>query len=837
VDGDEAALDALARAILDGKSVDWHAVRSTADAAVRSLVEEMEVVALVAGVHRHQRTQSTSAPETWGHIRVLEPLGTGAFGRVYRGWDTRLDREVALKLLPARSDAEGARTSSIIEEGRLLARVRHSNVVTIYGAERIGDTIGLWMELIEGETVEHRLAHGPPFQRAAVIDIGIQICAAVSAVHGAGLLHRDIKTQNVMLARDARAVLMDFGTGWEISAASHSAATLAGTPLYLAPELFRGGQPTIRSDVYSVGVLLYRMLTGAYPVHGENVLALRLAHERRDRDDVLATRRDVPRRLARIIERAIDGDAERRYESVDALATALASLQRRGALMTRKHAIAVAAALVAAGLLIWPGALRLRRQIAATESNTAQTIALPTRSDGPAIAVLPLKNLDPDTDGEAFADGFTEEILNSLAADEHLQVRSRTSSFAFRNSPQSLQDIAKRLDVDVVLEGSIRRPGNRFQVDVRLLQASTGGTLWNERFDADIGDVFAARNRIVQSVVKRLGVKGARTRRAYDLNPEAYGRYLTARALVSHRGVLDPLKAVEYFQQVIATAPDFAPAYAGIADAYAYMSMPTYVGVRVAKVQGLMRTAALRALELDPDLAEAHAAMGLVSARDLDWVSAERHFEQAIALNPSLSQVYTSYSFFTLRPLRQFDKAERLLKTALQRDPLSLDVWREMAQLYFTVGRYDEAIDLLQRVRAVDPQLPFADLYLARALAVRGRIDEALALYGAMEAQGPAGASSSFRGSDGVAQYLAYAYVKAGRRTDAERLAAENDPYPHRATLIYAALGDFDRASKALVTTAEQEPQRIPLLLTYPEMASLRSDPQFAAIERRFGLR
>jgi len=836
VDGDEAALDALARAILDGTSVDWHAVRSTADAAERSLVEEMEVVAMLAAFHRNQRAPSTPPPDMWGHIRVLEPLGTGAFGHVYRGWDTRLDRDVALKLLPAQTDAEGARTSSIIEEGRLLARVRHPNVVTIYGAERIGDTVGLWMELIDGETVEQRLARGLRFQHQDVIDVGSQICAAVSAVHCAGLLHRDIKAQNIMLARGGRVVLMDFGTGWEMSDASHSTARPAGTPLYLAPELFRGGHATIRSDVYSVGVLLYRMLTATYPVHGENVTALRLAHERRDRDDVLATRRDVPRPLASIIDRAIDADASRRYQSVDALAAALGALQRRGAVVTRTHTLAAAAALLAGGLLIWPAAVRVRQEVA-TQASPTRTIAVSTRSDGQAIAVLPMKTLDTDTDGEAFADGFTEEILNSLAANEHLQVRSRTSSFAFKANSPDLQEIAKRLDVDLVLDGSIRRAGNRFQVDARLLQASTGATLWNERFDADIGNVFAARNRIVEGVVGRLGLKGARARRAYDLNPTAYGRYLTARALVSHRGVLDPRKAIEYFQQVVSIAPDFAPAYAGMADAYAYMSMPTYVGVRVAKVQGLMRTAALRALELDPDLAEAHAAMGLISARDLAWASAERHFEEAIALNPSLSQVYTNYSFFVLRPLREFDKADRLLKTALQRDPLSLDVWREMAQLYFTVGRYDEAIDLLQRVRAVDPQLPFADLYLARALAARGRIDEALALYGAMEAQGLAGASSSFRGSDGVAQYLAYAYVKAGRRTDAERLAAENDHYPHRATLIYAALGDFDRAFEALVTTAEQEPQRIPLLLTYPEMASLRSNPRFAAIERRFGLR
>jgi TolB-like protein/tetratricopeptide (TPR) repeat protein/tRNA A-37 threonylcarbamoyl transferase component Bud32 len=745
------------------------------------------------------------------------------------------DREVALKLLPARSDADDARTSSIIEEGRLLARVRHPNVVTIYGAERIGNTVGLWMELIDGKTVEQRLAQSLPFQSSEVIEIGIQICRAVSAVHGAGLLHRDIKAQNVMLSTDGRAVLMDFGTSWEMSESSTSTVALAGTPLYLAPEVLRSSEATIQSDVYSIGVLLYHMLTGTYPVRARNLPDLRLAHERRDSADVLAIRRDVPRRLAGIIERAIHPDAERRFESVDELATALGTLQPRRPVIPLKYAIAIAAAVVLGGLVLSGGARRLRHGPEATQAGLLQASAVPGRSDDPAIAVLPLKNLSTETGSEEFADGFTEEIINGLAANDHLQVRSRTSSFAFKNNRGDLRDVATRLNVSFVLDGSIRRSGNHVHIDAQLLRASTGVTLWNESFDRDVGDAFAIRNQIARNVVERLGVKGGVSRRAYDLSPEAYGRYLAARALLSRRGP-GVQKAIEYFQQVIAMAPEFAPAYAGIADAYAHMSLPTYQGVPTNKAQGLMRTAALKALELDPDLAEAHAAMGIVSARDLDWSSSQRDFQQAIALNPSLSQVYTNYSFFTLRPLRRFDEAERLLKVALKSDPLSLDVWREMGQLYFTVGRYDEAIDLLQRVRAVDPRFPTADVVLARALACSGRVNEALALYDLIESQKPDGAPLLSRAPEGAPHYQAYAYVKAGRRSDAERLAAENDQYAYRATIIYAALGDIDRAFEALQRTADREPQRVPLLLTWPELASLRGDPRFAAIQKRFGV-
>jgi TolB-like protein len=537
----------------------------------------------------------------------------------------------------------------------------------------------------------------------------------------------------------------------------------------------------------------------------------------------------VPRRLARIIERAIDARTERRYDSVAALAAALAAMRPRAAIIPLKYAIAAAAALALGGLLLSERSLRHDRQAPATQAGLPQPAAVPRRSDGPAIAVLPLRNLSTDAGSEEFADGFTEEIINSLAASEHLRVRSRASSFAFKKDRRDLRDIAKQLDVTLVLDGSVRRSGNRFRVDARLVQAGSGATLWNESFDTDIGEVFAVRDRITRSVAGRLGLQAAPARRAYGVNPDLYGRYLTARALVSRQrgggGVQSAQKAVEYLQQVIALDPAFAPAYAGLADAYAYMSLPTYQGMPVSKAQGLMRTAALKALELDPDLAEAHAAMGVVYARDLDWARSQRHFEQAIALNPVLSQVYTSYSFFTLRPLHKFEEAERLLNGALQSDPLSLDVWREIAEVDFTVGRYDEAIDLLQRVRAVDPQLLDADIVLARALTCRGRVEEALAVYDTID-----------REAAGVPHYRAYAYVKAGRRSDAEALAVENDHYPYRAAIIYAALGDRNRAFEALDRTAEREPQRIPLLLTWPEMASLRGDPRFGAIQKRFGL-
>ena len=320
--GIDARIAELAGAILDGDPIDWPLVESGADDSDRSLIDQLKLLARVADLHRRPRVPEPG--DDWGHLRVLERIGSGAQGVVYRAFDTRLDREVALKLLPAEVDDAAGRTSAILDEGRLLARVHHPNVVTLYGAEQIADHVGLWMELIEGKTLGELLDGGKAFTPSEVRHIGVELCHAMTAVHGAGLLHRDIKAHNVMLADAGRVVLMDFGTGRELD--DPSAGPVAGTPLYLAPEIFSGVSDSVRSDIYSAGVLLYRLLTGTYPVAGRALHDLRLAHQRGQRTALKLARPDLPRRLCQVVERALDGDPGRRYESAQAMATDLASL-------------------------------------------------------------------------------------------------------------------------------------------------------------------------------------------------------------------------------------------------------------------------------------------------------------------------------------------------------------------------------------------------------------------------------------------------------------------------------------------------------------------------------
>ncbi len=401
-------LDDLAGAVLDGAAVDWEQAESSAGADAR-FVRHLRLVASVARVHRDALPDAslTSSgpvlshappPERWGHLRLLERVGRGAFGEVYRAWDTRLDREVALKLLTAAPSRSGTQPDTIIQEGRLLARVRHPNVVTIHGAEQIGDQIGLWMEFVRGQTLEQLLRQGKVFTGADVVRIGVDLSGAVSAVHAAGLLHRDIKAHNVTRADDGRVVLMDFGTGKELDDSSSS--DLAGTPLYLAPEVMAGQPATVRSDIYSLGVLLYHLLTNSYPVRGRTIRDVRRAHERNERVGLRTSRPDVRPALARVIERAIDPDLSRRYANVAALTRALTALQRRAGVPRIWYALAGVAAIV----LVAAGALEIRARVSGDRRSLAVRLGSLMAStanpiENPSVVVLPFRNLaaTPDT--------------------------------------------------------------------------------------------------------------------------------------------------------------------------------------------------------------------------------------------------------------------------------------------------------------------------------------------------------------------------------------------------------------------------------------------------------
>jgi serine/threonine-protein kinase len=839
----------LAGAILDGSQIDWESAASSVDPADRALFDRLRVLAAIVDVHRAPTPSAPTASDAptdrgslgqWAHLTLLEIIGRGAFGTVYRAWDARLDREVALKLLPAPASGRVRAGTTIIEEGRALARVRHPNVVTLYGAEVIDGRVGLWMELVRGRTLQELVSSGKRWSAREAAAIGAQLGSAVAAVHAAGIVHRDIKAANVMLQDDGRVVLMDFGTG---SLAPSAATTehprdLAGTPLYLAPELYAGAGASVATDVYSLGVLLHYLLTGSFPVRAQNASGVRLAHQRGDRTTLAQARPDLPARLARTIDRATDPDPARRPASAEAMAEDLDAIARPrfGPVL---RAIAAALAVLGLGVAAWElhGRLtedhsRSRRLLA----GIGDRLAVAARGDSvqriPAIVVLPFEDLDGASASGQFVDGVTEEILRDLARVDGLAVRSRHSSFAFRDRTRDLRTIGRQLGVDFAVTGSVQRSGDQVRLTAQLVDVANDRPLWSERFDRSIassGELFAVIDEIALGIVNELRLSIGTGRRRYDVDLDIYEKYLEARALVERRGAFGPRDAIPILDQIVARDPAFAPAHAARADAYGYLLMSPYQsGLGFTATVDQMRVAATRAIELDPLLSEGHAAMGMVHALDCDWKPAEQSFTRALELDSTQSPVYGSYSLWVLRPLGRFVEAERLLLGALANDPLSLTIERELAFVHMSLGRYAEAIERFERVLAVDPAFPYTDKLLGRALILSGRLEEGLAVLESTPEHGLGGGHN--------ADSQAYALVRLGRRAEAEQIAVEHDRFPQRAVLIYTALGDHDRAFEALDRAVAKEPQRVPIMLTYPELAPLQADPRMAAVRRRFKL-
>lgn len=815
----DSVLDQVADAILDGMPIDWSAVDAQVASMEKALVESLKTLAALRRTARVSDAPEPSGTWNWGHLRVSERIGRGAYGDVYRAWDTRLDREVALKLLPADALGTEREGSTVIEEGRLLARVRHPNVVTIYGAERIDGRVGLWMELVKGRTLEEALRTGRLFSAAEVTRLGVELCSAVSAVHAAGLLHRDIKLQNVMLDDNGRLVLMDFGTGRESEDATDQ--QMAGTPLYLAPEVLSGQAATRQNDVYSLGVVLFRLLTNSYPVTGVDLADLRHAHTAAAAaGGARFGRAAIPGRLRRVLIRAMDPNRARRYANAEAFGAALAATERTPIVKRVAYVLGATAALVAALAGGWN--LGLRELVMRASASTG--LAKGT----PAIAVLPFRNAGSDPDNDYFVDGLTSEVIRNLSTVDGLQVRSQTSSFYFKDRPLDLREVAAHLKVDYVVEATVQRVGNRLHLDAQLVPVPDNAAVWTESFDRTINDVFAIQDEISRAIVNKLRLTLGRGQRRPQTNLTAYDLYLRGRAKVARRGTESAKEASQLFEQVIAIDPNYAPAYAGLADAYAAMFWQFTSGVPPAEALAKGKPAAIKALELDPGSAEAHAAMGVILARELRWDDAATAFDRALELDPtlSLSQIRTNYVDSTLLPQGNVLKALDILAGAVKADPMSLEVRREVAMTQMVRGQYEEAVSNLRQVIAVDPEFPFAANSLARALTFAGRPEEAIAVWESRQWPG------------NWERWVMQAYVKAGRRADVDRLVeAHRNENPYRQALIFAALGDKDRTFEMLNRAVDDAPQRTASLLVDPEMAFLRGDPRLERLRARLNLR
>jgi serine/threonine-protein kinase len=769
-----------------------------------------------------------------GHYKIVSLLGRGGMGEVYLAEDSRLERKVALKVLPAAFTQDRDRVRRFEREAKAASALNHPNILTIHEIGEVDGAHYIVSEFVEGETLRERMRR-EPLSLTAALDVGQQVAGALAAAHAAGITHRDIKPENVMLRPDGLVKVLDFGLAklTEPSRATVDTDKLAtnqsltepgqvmGTPHYMSPEQARGVGVDARSDIFSLGVVLYEMIAGQPPFVGATPTDIIISIVQQEPGPLP----EAPQELEQVVAKALCKDREERYQTAREMLAALKGLKQHLESETKlDRASGVAARQT------WPWRKVAVAGVVVVLLAVAWLWLAQRKPEAPApvIAVLPFRNLSAEPESEYFVDGLTDEIIRNLSLIEGLEVRSRTSSFTFKNKQPNIREVGEQLKVNWVVEGSVLRAGGRLRINAQFVRVADDFMLWSGAFDRELKDIFTIQDEISRSVVNELRLKLGRGKRRYDTNPETYELYLKARSLLGATVIPRPnvIKSAELFEQVIAKDPAFAPAYAGLANAYGAISIftgPQAPGQPEREAAfARMRPTAERALQLDPLLAEAHAAMGLIYRRELDWTSAERALRRAIELNPNLTAAYVHLAYGVLLPTGRFEEALHELDKAIRVDPLSADPWEPRASALLFAGRYDEAIENCRQGLALDPENNVVKQLQARALLLKGKADEAIAV---LEQAG-----EQSKGQ------LGYAYAVTGRRVEAQALAAESANAPRRRAWIYAGLGDKDRVFEALEEMAARQDSGAQLYLVFPEMALLRGDPRLAALRKKFGL-
>ena len=720
-------IDDLAQAILDGTPIDWTAIAGSQDDGNRDLVDELRLLAAVADLHRSNPDDidRPASAGMWGHLELLERIGSGSYGDVYRAWDTRLDREVAVKLMPA--EATGSpQVASIIREGRLLAKVRHPGVVTIFDAQQIGDRVGLWMEFVRGRTLEQQLRNDGPCTPKEAVDIGIELCRAIAAVHEAGLLHRDIKAPNVVRADGGRLVLMDFGIGRELT--DGSITDLAGTPLYLAPEIFAGAPASARTDVYSIGVLLFHILTGTYPVHATHVSELRRAHERRQPRPLRSLRADVPVPLAAVIDRALDPSPERRYGSAAALAQDLDTLRPRSHATLRLLGTAAAIALACGG--IW-------------SINHARVTRTRAPEAAGAALILPQEWLLVGSFTGSTGDGDLEATLRQAVTGEleespHLSVfpvARITESLARLERPATAPidealglEICRREGVAALVTGSVDAHDGLYIVALRALHVASGRVLTTdperrrtreEALDAVLGQGRRMRQLLGESVSSIQSMSP-------PLEPVTSDSFEAVRHYTLGRQLYDDAQerardAIPHFLQATTLDPDFAMAHVYAALAYGYLGQFEQRKHYLENAAALARNrdSRLGQLEREKILADYHTFYERFDV-------AAAHQRAMLSLRPGDGRILANLGL-SYGAMREHQHSIEALEAAWQSYPHPRVRWM-LADMYSATGQSNKAVALISQY--LDQPLDWIAyakhlLISGRAEDARGAIDEA----------------------------------------------------------------------------------------------------------------
>ncbi|MDH3251953.1 MAG: protein kinase [Ignavibacteria bacterium] len=796
---------------------------------------------------------------TISHYKILEKLGEGGMGVVYKAHDSKLDRMVALKFLPHHVATNQEEEARFLQEARASAILNHPHVCTVFdireeeGPASDGASSGrrqfIVMEFVNGTTLREKMS-GSSLSVKDAITYGIQIGEALQEAHSNGIVHRDVKSENIMVNSKNQVKVMDFGLAkLKGSLRLTKESSTVGTLAYMAPEQIHGGDIDARSDIFSFGVLLFEMITGKLPFRGGHDAAIMYSILNEEPEPLPQNRDDLPGDLQRIIHRAIEKDPEDRYQHVDDMVSELRRLKKDSSRVSRPVPGATPAAAprpeddaipatksgTTKRWFLW-GGIGL---VIAVVGIAAYVFLSGEGTSSDSVAVLPLVNVNSDPETEYLSDGITEGVINSLSRISGLRVIPRSSVFFYKGKEMSLQKIASELNVRTVLTGKVLQRGDNLDIQVELVDVQKLSQLWGEKYSRPLSELISTQDQIVREIAEKLKVTltgGERTEleRSSTTDPEAYKLYLQGRYHWNKRTEEGMKKAVTIFEQAIEKDPTYALAYSGLADAYITLGDWGFLSAKNSYPRA--KAAANAALKLDNTLAEAHTALAYISyAFDWDGTAADAGFRKAITLNPRYPTARQWYAEF-LAPMGRYTEALAQIKTAQELDPLSLIINAVQGLIYIWGGEYDKAIDQCRRVIELDPDFFPAQLFLQWCYLYKGMNDEAARQEEILV---------RIRGlGEKEVEKVRAAYAASGLvgmyRLELERLkeqARQGDVNAEGFSDVFAALGDAERAFEWLEKSYQEGGYQVFLTGMKPWWRDLRTDPRLRAMLERTGLK